>query len=74
MPRIAPRPVLLIAGGAVAAEEVITNRHRPDDGGPNVGAGVAPGAGHTAGLRTHLAAYEARTTAFLDRTLELASE
>jgi uncharacterized protein len=73
MPRIAPRPVLLIAGGAVE-EEVITNRHYQADGGPNVELWVAPGAGHTAGLRTHPAAYEARITAFLDRTLGLSTE
>ena len=73
MPRIAPRPVLLIAGGAVE-EEVITNRHYQADGGSKVELWVAPGAGHTAGLRTHPAAYEARTTAFLDRTLGLATE
>ena len=30
---------------------------------------TVPAAGHTAGLRIHPALYEARTTAFLDRTL-----
>jgi hypothetical protein len=29
---------------------------------------------HTAGLRTHPALYEARTTVFLDRTLEISTE
>jgi hypothetical protein len=73
MPRIAPGPVLLIAGGAVD-EEVITNRHYQADGGANVELWVVPGAGHTAGLRTHPAAYERRTTAFLDRSLGLSAE
>jgi uncharacterized protein len=73
MPRIAPRPVLLVAGGAVD-EEVITNRRYQADGGANVELWVVPGAGHTAGLRTHPAAYEARTTAFLDRALGLSTQ
>jgi uncharacterized protein len=73
MPRIAPAPVLLIAGGAID-EEVITNRHYQADGGANVELWVVPGAGHTAGLRTHPAAYERRTTAFLDRSLGLSAE
>ena len=68
MPRIAPRPVLLVAGGAID-EEVITNRRYQADGGANVELWTIPATGHTAGLRTHPAAYEARTTAFLDRTL-----
>jgi hypothetical protein len=73
MPRIAPGRVLLIAGGAID-EEVITNRHYQADGGENVELWIVPGAGHTAGLRTHPAAYEERTTAFLDRTLGLSAE
>jgi uncharacterized protein len=73
MPRIAPRPVLLIAGGAIT-EEVLTNRRYQADGGTNVELWTVPGAGHTAGLRTHPAAYEARTTAFLNRTLGLPAE
>jgi hypothetical protein len=32
---------------------------------------LAPDAGHTGGLRTHPAAYEQRTTTFLDRALGL---
>jgi pimeloyl-ACP methyl ester carboxylesterase len=73
MPRIAPGRVLLIAGGAID-EEVITNRHYQADGGENVELWIVPGTGHTAGLRTHPAAYEERTTAFLDRTLGLSAE
>jgi uncharacterized protein len=72
MPRIAPRPVLLIAGGAID-EEVLTNRRYQADGGANVELWTVPGAGHTAGLRVHPAAYEARTTAFLDRALGVSS-
>jgi hypothetical protein len=64
VPRIAPRPVLLIAGGAVESE-VLTNRRYRELGGPSVALWTVPGAGHTAGLRTHAAEYERRTTAFL---------
>jgi pimeloyl-ACP methyl ester carboxylesterase len=70
MDDIAPRPVLLIAGGAVE-EEVLTNRRYRAEGGPSVRQWTVPGAGHTAGLRTHPAEYERRTTAFLDRALGL---
>jgi pimeloyl-ACP methyl ester carboxylesterase len=70
VPRIAPRPVLLIAGGAMETE-VLTNRRYRSDGGPAVELWTVPGAGHTAGLRTHPAEYERRTTAFLDRALEV---
>jgi uncharacterized protein len=72
MPRIAPRPVLLIAGGAID-EEVITNRRYRSLGGPSVELWTVPGAGHTAGLRTRPAAYERRVTRFLDRTLGLSA-
>jgi uncharacterized protein len=72
MPRIAPRPVLLIAGGAVD-EEVVTNRRYQAEGGANVELWAVPGAGHTAGLRTRPADYERRTTTFLDEALGLAA-
>jgi pimeloyl-ACP methyl ester carboxylesterase len=68
MPRIAPRPVLLIAGGALESE-VLTNRRYRAEGGPNVELWTVPGAGHTAGLRTHPAEYERRTAAFLEEAL-----
>jgi hypothetical protein len=68
MPDIAPRPVLLIAGGGVE-EEVLINRRYRAAGGPSVRLWTVSGAGHTAGLRTHPAEYERRTTAFLDRAL-----
>jgi pimeloyl-ACP methyl ester carboxylesterase len=70
MPKIAPRPVLLVASGELESEAV-TNRRYQALGGANVGLWVVPGAGHTAGVRVHPAEYEQRTTAFLDRALEV---
>jgi pimeloyl-ACP methyl ester carboxylesterase len=69
MPRIAPRPVLLIAGGVGAPDEIPANRAYRDAGGPTTQLWELPDAGHTGGLRTHPAAYERRTTTFLDRAL-----
>jgi uncharacterized protein len=69
MPRIAPRPVLLIAGGVGAPDEIPANRDYRDAGGPTTQLWELPDAGHTGGLRTYPAAYEQRTTAFLDRAL-----
>jgi uncharacterized protein len=69
MPRIAPRPVLLIASGA--PDEIPANRVYRDRGGPAVELWEVPDVGHTAGLRERPADYERRTTAFLDRALEL---
>jgi uncharacterized protein len=71
MPRIAPRPVLLIAAGARAPTEIPANRAYRDAGGPTTQLWELPDTGHTAGLRTHPAEYERRTTAFLDRALGL---
>jgi uncharacterized protein len=71
MPRIAPRPVLLIAGGVGAPDEIPANRAYRDAGGPTTQLWELPDAGHTGGLRTHPAAYERRTTTFLDRALGL---
>ena len=71
MPRIAPRPVLLIAGGVGAPDEIPANRAYRDAGGPTTQLWELPDAGHTGGLRTHPAEYERRTTAFLDRALGL---
>ena len=61
VPRIAPRPVLLIAGGG-DPNEIPTNRRYRDAGGPTVELWELPDTGHTAGLRTHPAEYERRTT------------
>ena len=71
MPRIAPRPVLLIAGGVGAPDEIPANRVYREEGGPTTQLWEIPDAGHTAGLRTHPAEYERRTTAFLDQALGL---
>jgi hypothetical protein len=71
MPRIAPRPVLLIAGGAGPPTEIPANRAYRDAGGPTTQLWELPDTGHTAGLRTHPTEYERRTTAFLDRALAL---
>jgi pimeloyl-ACP methyl ester carboxylesterase len=70
MPRIAPRPVLLIAGGG-APDEIPANRLYRDAGGSTAQLWELADTGHTAGLRTHPAEYERRTTAFLDRALGL---
>ena len=70
MPRIAPRPVLLIAGGG-DPNEIPTNRSYRDAGGSTVQLWELPDTGHTAGLRTHPSEYERRTTTFLDRALGL---
>jgi len=70
MPRVAPRPVLLIAGGGEPAE-IPTNRRYRDAGGAAVQLWELPDTGHTAGLRTHPDDYERRTTTFLDRALGL---
>ena len=70
MPGIAPRPVLLIAGGG-DPNEIPTNRRYRDAGGSTVQLWELPDTGHTAGLRTHPAEYERRTTTFLDRALGL---
>ncbi len=69
--RIAPRPVLLIAGGVGAPEEIPANRMYREVGGAGVELWELPDTGHTGGLRTHPVAYERRTTAFLDRALGL---
>jgi hypothetical protein len=68
IPAIAPRPVLLVAGGGFPAEIRASRRYR-DAGGENVELWELPDTGHTAGLREHPAAYERRTVGFLDRAL-----
>jgi pimeloyl-ACP methyl ester carboxylesterase len=70
MPRIAPRPVLLVAGGGFP-DEIPASRLDRDAGGPTVQLWELPDTGHTAGLRKHPAAYERRTVGFLDRALGL---
>ncbi len=68
MPAIAPRPVLLVAGGGVP-EEPPASRMYQRAGGENVQVWVAPGATHIAAIRKHPAEYERRTVGFLDRAL-----
>jgi dienelactone hydrolase len=68
MPAIAPRPVLLVAGGAVPEEPPVSRMYRRA-GGENVQVWVAPGATHIAAIRRHPAEYERRTVGFLDRAL-----
>lgn len=68
MPRIAPRPVLLIAGGG-SPDEIPTNRAYRDAGGPTTQLWERPQAAHTAGLNIDPAAYERRTVGFLDDAL-----
>jgi dienelactone hydrolase len=68
MPRIAPRPVLLIAAGADAAE-IPTNRAYRDAGGSSVDLYEIPEAGHTSGLAARPREYEARVTSFLEGAL-----
>jgi dienelactone hydrolase len=68
VPRISPRPVLLVAGGGDPAE-IPTARLYRDAGGASVALWELEDTGHTAGLRTHPVAYERRTVGFLDRAL-----
>jgi pimeloyl-ACP methyl ester carboxylesterase len=70
MPAIAPRPVLLVAGGGFP-DEIPGSRMYRDAGGSTVELWELPDTGHTAGLRKHPAAYERRTVGFLDRALGL---
>jgi pimeloyl-ACP methyl ester carboxylesterase len=68
MPAIAPRPVLLVAGGGFP-DEIPASRLYRDAGGASVELWELPDTGHTAGLRKHPVAYERRTVGFLDRAL-----
>ena len=68
MPRIAPRPVLLIAAGG-APNEIPTNRAYRDAAGPSAELYEIPEAGHTSGLAARPAEYEARVTVFLGEVL-----
>jgi uncharacterized protein len=70
MPKIAPRPVLLVAGGGFP-DEIRASRLYREAGGSTVQLWELPDTGHTAGLRKHPAQYEQRTVGFLDRALGL---
>jgi uncharacterized protein len=66
----APRPVMLIAG-AKTADEPVAGRFFQAASPTTVPLWVVPGAGHTAGLATHPAQWEARVIAFLNQALWL---
>ncbi len=68
MPRIAPRPVLLIRGMKGNPDEALNLAYR-DAGGPTTALWQIPSAGHTAGLSAAPAAYERRVVGFFDRAL-----
>jgi uncharacterized protein len=68
MPRIAPRPVLLVASGRTRNEAETARLYR-DAGGDRVKLWEIPDAGHTGGLRTRPREYERRTVGFLDLAL-----
>lgn len=68
MPRIAPRPVLLIRAMAGNEDEALNRVYR-DRGGPTTTLWEIPGAGHTDGLKAVPADYERRVVGFFDRAL-----
>jgi alpha-beta hydrolase superfamily lysophospholipase len=68
----APRPVLLIAGGA-AADEPVAARWFQAASPATVQVWVVPDAGHTAALATQPGAYEARVIGFLNAALRPAT-
>ena len=65
----APRPVLIIAGGAVASEPVAARWFQAASPA-TVQVWVVPYAGHTQGLATAPRAWEAHVTGFLNAALE----
>jgi hypothetical protein len=68
MPRIAPRPVLLIRGMHGNGDEALNRVYR-DAGGTTATLWEIPGAGHTAGIASAPADYERVVIGFLDRAL-----
>jgi hypothetical protein len=68
MPRIAPRPVLLIRGGQGNADEELNPIYQ-HAGGPTVALWEISQAGHTGGLSAVPRAYERRVVGFFDRAL-----
>jgi uncharacterized protein len=68
LPRIAPRPVLLISAGG-DPDETPVNRAYIAAAGPSAEHYEIPEAGHTSGLAARPAEYEARVTAFLESAL-----
>ncbi len=68
MPRIAPRPVLLIRGMQGNADEALNRAYRTA-GGPTTALWEIQRAGHTAAISAAPAEYEHRVIAFFDRAL-----
>ena len=68
VPRIAPRPVLLISGGRGNPDEELNRVYRAA-AGPTVSHWEIPEAGHTGGLAAAPAEYERRVIDFLDQAL-----
>jgi len=68
VPRIAPRPLLLISGGRGSADEEL-NEVYADAGGPTATHWEIAGAGHTGGLDAAPDAYEGRIVAFFAAAL-----
>jgi uncharacterized protein len=68
----APRPVLIIAGGAVADEPVAARWFRAASPG-TVRVWIVPHSGHTEGLAVAPQAWEAQVTGFLDAALNPAA-
>ena len=72
MPRIAPRPVLLIRGMEGNPDESLNRAYR-DAGGRTVTLWEMARAGHTGGLSAAPAEYERRVVGFFDRALATGS-
>jgi uncharacterized protein len=68
VPRIAPRPVLLISGGNGNADEELNAVYRAA-GGPTVTQWEIPQASHTGGLAAEPHEYERRVVGFFDAAL-----
>jgi len=68
MPRIAPRPVLLIRGMNGNADETLNSAYRAA-GGPTTQLWEIANAGHTGGISAAPAVYERRVVSFFDRAL-----
>ena len=68
MPRIAPRPVLLIRGMAGNGDEALNRVYR-EAGGPTTALWEIAGAGHTAAISAVPGEYERRVVRFFDRAL-----
>ena len=68
LPRIAPRPVLLIAGGS-RPNEIAVNREYARVAGPAACLWALPDAAHTGGLQARGREYERRVAGFLARAL-----